>query len=212
MFVRDKMTPNPITVGEELNILEALKLMQENRIRRLPVTRGEKLVGIVTQLDLYRVAPSPATTLSVFELNYLLSRMTVREVMTRKVITVSPEATIEEAALLMREHHIGGLPVVQEGRVVGIITETDLFNALIELMGLDRAGTRLTLEVEDKPGMLAELTGVVRDQGINIISLATFRTAPGRAGIVLRLDVKNAEALAAELVRHGVKVVHQVAL
>lgn len=210
MFVKNCMTPNPITVTEDTNIFEALKIMQEHKIRRLPVLHQGRLVGIVTQLDLYRVSPSPATTLSVFEMNYLLSKMTVKEVMARNLITVSPEATIEEAALLMREHDVGGLPVVEGDRLVGIITETDLFDALIDLMGLKRAGIRLTLEVPDRPGVLADITQVVREAGVNIISLVTFQTHGGESGVVMRLATQEASGIIATLRNRGYAVTHQV--
>ncbi len=209
MFVKDKMTKNVITVSPTTNVLDALELMRKHKIRRLPVLDGTKLVGIVTEMDLIRVSPSPATSLSVYELNYLLAKMTVKEAMTTNPIVVSPDATLEEAALLMRENQIGGLPVVHEGELVGIITETNIFDAFIESMGLRRAGIRVALEVEDHPGVLAELTGLIYKTGINIISLATFTGLPeGRASIVVRLAVDSADPLIKELEAHGYSVAH----
>lgn len=213
MFVRDRMTSNVFTVGEETNVLEALDIMRRHGVRRLPVVRGQQLVGIVTQLELYRVAPSPATTLSVFELNHLLSRMTVKEAMTRDVVTTSPGATVEEAALLMRDRRIGGLPVVDDGKVVGIITETNLLDSFIDLMGLKKAGIRLTLEVDDKVGTLADVAEAIRDMGINILSLATFTpSTPGRGGVVVRLATGDVSVLKAKLESHGYKVTHTAVL
>lgn len=212
MLVRDRMTPDPITATEETTVFDALDLMRRHRIRRLPITRHGELVGIVTQLDLYRVAPSPATTLSVFELNGLLARMPVKDVMTRDVVTITPEATIEEAALLMRDRQIGALPVVQGKKILGIITETNILDSIIELMGLKRAGSRVTLEVEDKVGVLADVTGVIRNFGVNILSVATYTPREGVGGVVVRLATPDPAPVVRELEAHGYKVVHATAL
>lgn len=212
MLVKDRMTPDPITVSEETNIFDALDLMRRHRIRRLPVMRHGELVGIVTQLDLMRVAPSPATTLSVFELNGLLARMPVKDAMTRDVATIGPDATIEEAALHMRERQVGALPVIQGKRLVGIITETNLLDAFIELMGLKRAGSRVTLEVEDKVGVLADVAGVIRDFGLNILSCATYTPREGRGGVVVRLAAADTAPVVKELEAHGYRVIHATSL
>jgi acetoin utilization protein AcuB len=135
MLIKDRMTRSPITAPPEMPMQEALKLMRERGIRRLPVVdKKGKLVGIVSDRDLLHASPSDATSLSVWELNYLLSKVTLKELMTTPVITVSPETPVQEAARIMAEKKIGGLPVVQAGKVVGIITETDLFRVLLELL------------------------------------------------------------------------------
>ncbi|SNB72901.1 CBS domain-containing protein [Thermoflexus hugenholtzii] len=132
--VRDWMTPNPITISPRTTLPEAHQIMKEKRIRRLPVVdENGHLVGIVTLGDVREASPSDATSLSIFELNYLLARLTVDKIMTRKVITVTPDTPIYEAARLMLEHKIGGLPVVEDGRVVGIITESDIFKMVVRL-------------------------------------------------------------------------------
>ncbi len=132
--VRDWMTPNPITISPRTTLPEAHQIMKEKRIRRLPVVdENGQLVGIVTLGDVREASPSDATSLSIFELNYLLARLTVDKIMTRKVITVTPDTPIYEAARLMLEHKIGGLPVVEDGRVVGIITESDIFKMVVRL-------------------------------------------------------------------------------
>ena len=132
MYVRSRMSKNPITITRETTIAEALDIMRNNSIRRLPVMEKDKLVGIVTERDL-EVSPSPATSLSVFEINYLLAKMKIGDVLPKRqnVITVSPDALLEEAALLMRDHKIGALPVCEDGKLVGIITETNIFDAFI---------------------------------------------------------------------------------
>jgi acetoin utilization protein AcuB len=131
MRVMDWMTASPLTVSPDTGVFEARRLMQERRVRHLPVTQGDGLLGILTDRDIRLNLPSPANTLSVWEVNYLLARLTVAEVMTRAVITVGANRDIAAAARLMLEHKIGALPVMEDDRLVGIITETDLVRALL---------------------------------------------------------------------------------
>lgn len=201
MRVRDRMTVNPITVEPSTPVVEALRLMEGRKIRRLPVLENGEVVGIVTLLDLMRVSASPATTLSVYELRYLLDKLTVREAMTRRVITVSPDSPIEQAALLMREHKIGGLPVVEDGRLVGIITETDIFDAFVDLLGVRKPGSRLEIDCADRPGVLARIASVIAGHGLNIHSVVTTPAPPGRAHLVCRVEGDDPASLAAELER-----------
>ena len=208
MFVKDQMKPTVITVTHSTSVLEALKLMQQHSIRRLPVLQNDKLVGIVTESDLLKVSPSPATSLSIFEINFLISKMTVKEIMAKKPITVSPDATIEEAALIMRDKHVGGLPVMDEGKLVGIISESDLFDAMIDLFGLKRSGKRLTIEVDDKQGVLADIARIMKDSNINIINVANRKQSSGKVEIIARIDVKDADACVLTLEEHGFKVTH----
>lgn len=130
-LVKDWMTPDPITIGPNTTLPEANRLMKECGIRRLPVVDNGRLVGIVTLGDVREASPSTATSLSIYELNYLLSRLTVEKIMTRDPITIAPETSLEAAARLMLEHKIGGLPVVDGAKVVGIITESDIFRLLV---------------------------------------------------------------------------------
>lgn len=209
MFVKNRMTKNPVTVSEHTPVLEAGEIMRKQGFSRLPVLADGKLVGIVTEMDLMRVSPSPATTLSVFEVNYLLSKLTIKDAMTRDLITVSPEATLEEAAVLMRDHEIGALPVVEDGKLVGIITESGIFDAFIGLMGLREASSRVTLDVEDRVGVLAEITQAIKDRGINIVTMATFTNPEKRhAELVLRLDAKDPAPLVKDLEARGYRVLH----
>lgn len=132
-LVRDWMTPNPVTIGPKTTVPEAHKLMKERDFRRLPVVDEHgRLIGIVTLSDLREAGPSSATTLSIFELNYLLAQLTVDKIMTREVITVSPDATIRDAARLMLKHEVGALPVMENGKLVGIITESDIFRVVVQ--------------------------------------------------------------------------------
>lgn len=132
MTVRDLMTAKPITTGPDTSVIEARQLMVAKRIRHLLVTDGSKLVGIVTDRDIRLNLPSPATSLSVWEMNYLLARLTVGSVMTKALVTVSPERDCRDAAVLMLDHRIGALPVVDGGQLVGIVTETDLLRAFVK--------------------------------------------------------------------------------
>jgi len=190
MLVRDRMSSPVVSVTPEMPFQDALKLMHERRFRRLPVTDTKgKLVGIVAERDLLYASASPATSLSVWELNYLLSKLNIRELMTKKVITTTPDTTIEDAALLMREKRIGGLPVVDDNhRPIGIITETDIFKTFVEMFGGEQAGLRLTLEVPHGKGVLAQLTQAIFELGGNILSIGSFNlNEPGDDGLILKV-------------------------
>lgn len=211
MFVAKRMTPNPVTVPPTMTVSEATNLMKNSKFRRLPVVENGKLVGIVTDRDLRAVAPSPATSLSVFEINHLLAKMLIREIMKTSVITIGVGATIEEAALLMYTNKIGGLVVVDaNGAVAGIITETDIFKCFVDVMGLPEGRTRLTLEFTDRIGVLADIAAVFKDMGINILSTATYNTEDGRAEMVIRADVKDVKALGDRLAAISFPVTHVV--
>ena len=210
MIVAKRMTPNPITVGPETSVMDAAELMHSKKIRRLPVVDKGVLVGIVTDRDLREVSPSPATSLSVHELNYLLAKMKVSEVMAKEVITVPVDAAIEEAALLMYNNKIGGIVVVDaDGKVVGLITETDIFKLFVDVMGLPSGMTRITLDVTDQVGVLSDITAIFREQGINIKSLVTFST-DGKAEMVIRADVDDPTNLVEALKAKGYPVIHVV--
>lgn len=171
MLVKDKMTTKIITIEPQTTVPDALALMEEKRVRRLPVVEMDRLVGIVTLLDLVRASPSPATSLSIWELNYLLAKLPVKEIMAKKLYTVKMDTPIDEAAAMLRENRIGGLPVVDNGKIVGIITETDIFAAFMEMLGVSRGGLRLTLELPDRSGALAEAAELLRNFGVTIVSV-----------------------------------------
>jgi len=172
MLIRERMNRNPVLCAPEMSVTDAFDLMKKARIRRMPVVdKHGKLVGIVSDKDLLRVSPSPATTLSAYEIPYLLSKVKVSDVMTKKVITVTEDTPIEEAARIMVDNKIGGLPVVNEtDMVVGIITETDIFKTFLEMIGARRSGVRITMYAKDVRGELARITKAVADIGGNIIA------------------------------------------
>ncbi|MCD6362951.1 MAG: CBS domain-containing protein [Synergistetes bacterium] len=201
MFVRDVMTLNPITVKPDVAFQDALKLLRDKGVRRLPVVNDEgKLVGIITEKDLLYASPSKATTLDVWELSYLLSKLKVEDIMTKEVITISDDTPIEEAAKVMADKKVGALPVMRDGELVGIITETDIFKVLLKLLGAGREGSRFVFEVPDKEGVLAQLTQLIARYGGNIIALATYPSPnEGRGRVVVKVkgleDARFLEAL-----------------
>jgi len=154
--------------------MEAFDLLKRENIRRAPVIKGGKLVGIISDHDLLNASPSQATTLSVYELPYLLGKIKVQDVMTTLVISVTEDTPIEEAARIMADNKLGGLPVLRDDHIVGMITETDLFKIFLELMGARNKGVRATILVEDKPGQLARLTQAIANLGGNFIAFGQF--------------------------------------
>jgi acetoin utilization protein AcuB len=210
MLVGEVLTRNPVTVREDDGIDEGLHLMRERRVRRLPVLDASgKMVGIVSDKDLLHAAPSPATSLSVHELHYLLAKLKIRQVMASPVITVTPGTPLEEAARMMADNKIGGLPVVdQRGNLVGIVTETDIFKVLLVMLGARTPGVRATLEVKEGKGVLARLTQAIADLDGNIISLATY-SGDGEAErrIMVKVDEVDPAALREALAGLGVTVV-----
>jgi acetoin utilization protein AcuB len=175
MLVKERMSRPVITIHPDFPMLDALNLMHEERVRRLPVVdKHGKLVGIVSEGDLLHAGPSAATTFSVYELNYLLSKITVNRLMTKEVLTVEQDTPLEEAARLMADNKIGGLPVVRNAEVVGIITETDLFKVFLELLGAREAGVRIAALVHNSAGELTKLTSAIFEAGGNILALGTF--------------------------------------
>jgi len=211
MIVSKRMTACPTIVSSATTVVDALQIMRSNKFRRLPVVDNGKLVGIVTDRDLKEVSPSPATSLSIFELNYLLAKMKVKDIMTRKVLTINVAATIEEAALVMYNCKIGGLIVVDDtGAVVGILTETDIFKAFVDAMGLPQGKTRLSLIVPDRLGVVNDISGVFKEQGVSIGSFVSFPTGDGQHEIVIRADIKDTKALTDRLAALGYPVQHIV--
>jgi acetoin utilization protein AcuB len=175
MLVGERMTRNPVTITEETSIDDALHVMRERKVRRLPVLdHSGKMVGIVSDRDLLHAAPSPATSLSVYELHYLLAKLTIKRVMSSPVITVTSSTPLEEAARIMADNKIGGLPVTDDGKLVGIITETDIFKILLELLGARTPGVRVIVAVPEAKGVLAQITRALADLGANIVSVATY--------------------------------------
>lgn len=176
MFVQDRMSSPVITVAPDTPFQDALKLMRDHHFRRLPVvSKKGKLVGIVSERDLLHAAPSAATSLSIWEVHYLLAKIQIKDIMTRDVITTAPDTPVEDAARLMVANKIGGLPIVDEHHdIIGVITETDIFEIFVEMFAGGRAGLRLTLEVPERKGVLAMLSSAIADLGGSIESVGSF--------------------------------------
>lgn len=193
MLVRQRMTKKLITITPETPVAEALSFMRQNQVRRLPVTnkRGQ-LVGIVAEKDLLYASPSPATSLSVYEVGYLLSKLKVQEIMTKELITVNADAPLEEAARIMIDNQVSGLPVMEGGELAGIITETDIFKTILEMLGARESGIRLTLTVANERGAFGKITGKITELGGDIITLGTFYGEDRSTGIVI-LKVRGLE-------------------
>jgi acetoin utilization protein AcuB len=174
MLVGERMSKPVITISPDTPIAEALNMMKVEKVRRFPVVKDGKLLGVVSDKDLLNASPSPVSTLSIWEMNYLLNKITVSEVMVKNVLTVTEDTPIEQAARIMADNKIGGLPVMRDGGVVGIITETDLFKMFLELLGAREMGIRVTVLVVEKPGELAKLTKAISEAGGDFIAFGMF--------------------------------------
>ncbi|MHB1340073.1 MAG: CBS and ACT domain-containing protein [Bellilinea sp.] len=209
MLVGERMSHPVFTITPDVPVQDALARMRRDKVRRYPVVdKAGKLVGIVTISDLMNAAPSEATTLSVWEINYLLSKITVERVMTKNVVTTCESCPMEEAAMIMADHKIGGLPVLRGSDLVGIITETDLFKLFIEMLGARVPGVRLSVEIQDLPGKLFELAGVVKELGGNIHGLGSMLgESTSTTRVTLKISGVKLEELKKAVEPHVVKII-----
>jgi acetoin utilization protein AcuB len=190
LLVENWMNPNVITVNADDSMLDATKLLKEHNIRHLPVLEKGKLVGVVTDRDLKRASPSDATSLEAHEVLYLIANIKVREIMTRNPITVPYNFTIEEAAEILLQAKISGMPVVdKQGNVIGTITQTDLFKVLISLTGVGKKGVQFAFLLEDQAGSIKEVADVIRGYGGRMASiLSSYEKAPeGQRYVYIRM-------------------------
>ena len=207
MLVKDCMTSNPVTIGPDMPVAEALSFMRQQNVRRLPIVNKKgKLIGIISEKDLLYASPSPATSLSVYEVGYLLSKLKVEEIMAKDVTTVAPGAPLEEAARIMADGQVGGLPVMDGDHLVGIITETDIFKTILEMMGARQAGVRLTLHLVDEPGALSRITGSIAAVGGDIIALGTFHQLDGGGAMMVKVRGVERDALVSAMEAIGIEV------
>jgi acetoin utilization protein AcuB len=196
------MTRTLFTVDEEAPLAAAIRLLKDHRIRRLPVLRQGRLVGIVSDRDLKEASPSKATSLDIWELHFLLEKLKIKDVMTPNPITIAPETTIEKVALIMLEKRIGGLPVVEaSGGLVGIITEDDVFRARVEVTGVRLQKTRIALLIADQAGTIREVADVCREKGAKILSILTtyYQVPSGTRELIMRVDCPDANVLKSAL-------------
>jgi acetoin utilization protein AcuB len=207
MLVRDRMSAPPITVDVNSSIREARAVMRHFDIRRMPVLRRGHLAGILSWTDLVRAEASPASALSKWEVPGLMLKARVHEVMTPDPITIEPDAPIEYAALIMRGQKIGGLPVVDAGSLCGIITESDIFDAFVDLTGMRHGGTRILVDVTDKRASFCEVATLLEDTGVTLNSVATYEH-DGHQLAILRTKGTSALHLAEVLRDKGYRVLH----
>jgi acetoin utilization protein AcuB len=208
MRIKDVMTRNPVTADSETLVLDAQKIMKENNIRRLPIVDKGKLVGIVTKHDLLEASPSPATSLSVFELNYLLAKMKVKEIMKKNPVTITPDTPFEEALRLGQEKKIGSFPVVENGKLVGITTESDIIRFVTRVLGLKEEGSRITIEgLGGKLGDLEKIVSIVNQHHTVILSMMSMpRPEKKDWMIVLRLKTNEPDPIVKDFKKAGFNV------
>jgi len=209
-YIKENMQKNPITISPEASFYEARAIIRDKGIRHLPVVDKEhRLVGLIADRDIREAAPSEATSLSVHELHYLLGKLKASAFMTpkNKLITITPETIIEKAVQLMHDHKIGCLPVVEGDKLIGIITETDVLGHFVDLFGLNKMGTRLTIALEDKPGQLHGILEVIKNFGVNIITVAggTFKVQ-GKRLVAIRIETQDYQAIVNGLKKAGYEV------
>jgi len=209
MLVRDRMTSDPMTVTTETSVKEALELVRSKPFRHLPVVdESGKLVGIVTEKSLVYAAPTPATTLSVFEVDYILSQTNMGQIIQGPVITVEPDLPIEEAARMMIDHRFGCLPVVEDDALVGIISDTDIFCTFVEGLGGGHPSLRVTIVVPEEVGSLARVTNCIAALGGNIYAMGMFwGERPKERIVALRLEDVEREATVQALKAAGIQIV-----
>ncbi len=189
MFVKDRMSKHPLTINMETSLSDTHRYMEEQDVRHLPVVdRNGQMVGLVTEDDLLKAEPSSATSLSMWEIHSLLMRVKVKDVMVRDVITTTEDTPIEDAAHLMLEDKIGCLPVMRGDKLVGIITESDVFRTFMELFAARQKGLRVTMYVPDREGELAKVAKAIADQGGYVAACGAFMAEdPTKAGLVFKV-------------------------
>ncbi|NTV91517.1 MAG: CBS domain-containing protein, partial [Clostridiales bacterium] len=203
---------------QTLEIFDESKALEKKSLLRqvsctVAVLKGlirKGLVGVVSREDIDRSSPSKATSLSVGEITYLLAKTKISKVMSKELITIPSLALLEEAATMMRDRHVGFLPVVDDEKLVGIITESDIFDSFIELLGFREHGTRLTIEADDSPGIMADLTGIIGRFGANITNLAVYRGKTGKSDIVVGINSLNTEEMEKVIEEEGFRIRYRI--
>ncbi|MDH5561022.1 MAG: CBS domain-containing protein [Deltaproteobacteria bacterium] len=210
MRVIDFMKTDVITLTSSTSIFEALKLFKEHGIRRMPVIDNEKLVGIITRKALKEASPSTATSLSVYELNYLLSKMTVKDIMVKDVVTVTPETPFEEAGYIMHHQRLGGLPVMEGEKMVGYISSNDLFDVMVRVEGLDIPASRVVIEIDADMWHQAinDCVDVVDEDHDEFKTIALLDIAPGKKYLITRFRITGKKnTFVSEMQKKGYKII-----
>ncbi|MBR0461418.1 MAG: CBS domain-containing protein [Erysipelotrichaceae bacterium] len=196
MFVKDKMTRNPVTISPDDVVSSAVDIFDKCDFHRLPVVdRSNHVVGLITEALVAENVPSKATSLSIHEINYLLNKTTIADIMLKDIATISPDNLLEEAADVMIKSDIFTLPVVDQGFLVGVITQKDIFSAFIEVQGYYNKGTRIVVAIEeDHPGILKDIATILSDENISITHLVVERN--GKINIIIRVDETDSDKVA----------------
>jgi len=209
MRIRDVMSTNVVAVDEKTSIHDARKIMEAHKIRRLPVMKNDKLIGLITERMLLEASPSPATALSIHELHYLLAKMTIKDIMVKKPYTISPDMPPEEAMQLGQEMGYGGFPVVEDSRVVGIVTESDIVRLMTRVLGVSKKGKRITIKTSNEFGNMQKIMNILDKNKTVLLSLMSLKEPEEEERlIVLRLESENAEPIAKELKSSGFNVTY----
>ena len=207
MIIKDRMTKNLITITKNENINKAMDIMAAHGLHRLPVVEGKKLVGLLTKSMISQKGASKATSLSIFELNYLLSKITVSTIMEKKVITIYEDQLFEDAADLMLRYDIGCLPVLnKKNELVGILTQNDLFKAFTELLGYNESGTRISLKTKDQIGVLEDITNIFVKHNCNITNLGVYDVDNDYKNLIIRTNAEDTTELQKDLKESGYEV------
>lgn len=210
MSIKDFMTTEVITVSPQTPIFDAVDLMKHHQIHRLPVIEDGKLVGLITEGVIQGAMPSKVTSLSVYEVNYLLNKTNVKDIMIKQVETIGPDALLEDGIVKMRSNNIGVLPVVEADKVIGIITNNDIFDAFLKITGYFAGGTRVTLAIEkDDRGILANITKVLAEEGFSILTIVVNRQSD-KTIVEIQVESKESKQVESSLTTAGYQVVSSV--
>lgn len=210
MFVRTKMTTNPFTISPDQTLPEAQEIMIEQGVRRLPVMKNGKLVGVVSREDLEKYTPSKATSFSVGEITYIISKTKVSQIMSKKIITISADALLEEAAIMMRDNDVGFLPVMDGKKLAGIITESDILDSFIELSGFRDEGTRLTVGVIDGPGIMSNISNIIGQHGANITRIAVYRGEDSKTAVAIGINLFDTHEIEESIKDQGFDILYKL--
>ena len=209
MRIRDIMSTNVVTVDEETLVDDARKIMEAHKIRRLPVMKRDKLVGLVTKHMLLEAAPSPATSLSIHELHYLLAKMTVKEIMVKNPSTISPDMPVEEALQLGQEKGYGAFLVMEKGRLVGVVTESDIVRVMTRVLGVKEKGKRIDIKVSKEFGNFQRIMKILDEHKTVLLSMMTLKDPEEEDWLtILRVESEDAEPIAKELESAGFNITY----
>ena len=207
MAVKDFMTRKVVYVSPDTTVAHTADMMREQGLRRLPVIENDRLVGVVTERTMAEASPSKVTSLSIYEMNYLLNKTKIRDIMARDVVTVSPYASLEDAVYAMMKNQVGILPVVEAGQVFGVITEKDVFKAFLEVSGYGEEGIRVIITADDTVGTLAKIVDTISADNLNIKRTVVATHRSGKVAIEIQIDGKaDVTDLREKLIKQGIQV------